>query len=487
MFDNIDNSNRADLQSVAEFIRSLVPPSIAIKERMNEDGSLAGVSPDESAIFIDPVVLAEEIRGLSILAAKGVVGVKINEELAHTASFNALTQAEVDAYVDALSDADFDVIIREYTSNTPDPAFAQKFVAALASEDPQVVLNAKRALAEEKLRMYLQKATRGFTTEEDYRFWKSEPSLLALLKRYFSGAIRRFAFNRKQIGGAGGAALNKMIVEMRAIEVGFVRQPNFQAFDANNPEASFSSFVSMSNQDYARDAVNAAPTGEQTELDVTNIGADVKEAKAKAKEAAGRFKLGEITREEYNAIVDELLPLAEFDEVPVPATLEDIQRGLGNRPVSNQDPRLKKELIVEPESIPEGERIQSRLDIPAYDKQNVWVVSIHTDTGTQRTGPIQGYANSIVLRNVGFNIASEKAALNIATGKSKSTIATMVGDSVSMTSEAAYDYAQEAKASGEWVEVGMNPQRHSYFYVKETQEPVEGASDFIQVGGMIKH
>ena len=485
MFDNIDNSNRADLQSVAEFIRSLVPPSIAIKERRNEDGSLAGVSPDESAIFIDPVVLAEEIRGLSILAAKGVVGVKINEELAHTASFNALTQAEVDAYVDALSDADFDVIIREYTSNTPDPDFAQKFVAALASEDPQVVLNAKRALAEEKLRMYLQKATRGFTTEEDYRFWKSEPSLLALLKRYFSGAIRRFAFNRKQIGGAGGAALNKMIVEMRAIEVGFVRQPNFQAFDANNPEASFSSFVSMSNQDYARDAVNAAPTGEQTELDVTNIGADVKEAKAKAKEAAGRLKIGEITREEYNAIVDELLPLAEFDEVPVPATLEDIQRGLGNRPVSSQDPRLKKELIVEPESIPEGERIQSRLDIPSYDQQNVWVVSIHKDTGTQRTGPIQGYANSIVLRNVGFNIASEKAALNIATGKQKRTIATMVGDSVSMTSEAAYDYAQEAKASGEWVEVGMNPQRHSYFYVKETQEPVEAASEVIQVGGMV--
>ena len=487
MFDNIDNSNRADLQSVAEFIRSLVPPSIAIKERMNEDGSLAGVSPDESAIFIDPVVLAEEIRGLSILAAKGVVGVKINEELAHTASFNALTQAEVDAYVDALSDADFDVIIREYTSNTPDPAFAQKFVAALASEDPQVVLNAKRALAEEKLRMYLQKATRGFTTEEDYRFWKSEPSLLALLKRYFSGAIRRFAFNRKQIGGAGGAALNKMIVEMRAIEVGFVRQPNFQAFDANNPEASFSSFVSMSNQDYARDAVNAAPTGEQTELDVTNIGADVKEAKAKAKEAAGRFKIGEITREEYNAIVDELLPLAEFDEVPVPATLEDIQRGLGNRPINGKvDPRLKKEIIIEPESIPEGERIQARLDIPSYEKQNVWVVSIHTDTGKKRTGSIRGYSSTVVLRNVGFNIASEKAALSIATGeRSKTTIATMVGDSVSMTSEAAYEYAQEAKASGEWVEVGMNPQRHSYFYVKETQEPVEAASEVIQVGGMV--
>tara|TARA_R110002167_G_scaffold53817_1_gene153909 strand:- start:1281 stop:8654 length:7374 start_codon:yes stop_codon:yes gene_type:complete len=485
MFDNVDNSDRADLQSVAEFIRSLVPPSIAIKERMNEDGSLAAVSPDESAIFIDPVVLAEEVRGLSILAAKGVVGVKISEELAHTASFNALTQAEVDAYVDALSDADFGDILRDYTSNTPDASFAQKFVAALASEDPQVVLNAKRALAEEKLRMYLQKATRGFTTEEDYRFWKSEPSLLALLKRYFSGAIRRFAFNRKQVGGAGGAALNKMVVEMRAIEAGFVRQPNFQAFDANNPEASFSSFVGMSNQDYARDAVNAAPTGEQTELDVTNIGADVKEAKAKAKEAAGRLKNEEITREEYNAIVDELLPLAEFDEVPVPASLEDIQRGLGNRPVSNQDPRLKKELIVEPESIPEGERVQARLDIPAYENQNVWVVSIHKDTGTKRTGPIQGYSNTVVLRNVGFNIASEKAALNIATGISKSTIATMVGDSVSMTSEAAYDYAQEAKASGEWVEVGMNPQRHSYFYVKETQEPVEGASEVIQVGGMV--
>ena len=160
---------------------------------------------------------------------------------------------------------------------------------------------------------------------------------------------------------------------------------------------------------------------------------------------------------------------------------------MGNRPINGKvDPRLKKEIIIEPESIPEGERIQARLDIPSYEKQNVWVVSIHTDTGKKRTGSIRGYSSTVVLRNVGFNIASEKAALSIATGKrSKTTIATMVGDSVSMTSEAAYDYAQEAKASGEWVEVGMNPQRHSYFYVKETQEPVEAASEVIRVGGMV--
>jgi len=232
-------------------IRSLLPPSIQIKvAEIDTGGSLAYASKDESAIFINRGVLANILasRDFDSLSAKNIIGVSVNEEIAHIAGFNALTQEEVDNYVESLSDGDYQKIITEYTQNSPD-SVAAALRAELASEDADVVLATKRQLAEEKLRMHLQKVTKGFTTEEDVRFWKKNPSLLAMLKRYFAGVMRRFAANREPLGGAGGAALNKMVNEMRAIEVGFVRQPNSMSFDPENPEATYQ-MLRTANQDF---------------------------------------------------------------------------------------------------------------------------------------------------------------------------------------------------------------------------------------------
>jgi hypothetical protein len=239
-------------------IRSLLPPSIQIKvAEIDTGGSLAYASKDESAIFINRGVLANILasRDFDSLSAKSIIGVSVNEEIAHIAGFNALTQEEVDNYVESLSDGDYQKIITEYTQNSPD-SVAEALRAELASEDADVVLATKRQLAEEKLRMHLQKVTKGFTTEEDVRFWKKKPSLLAMLKRYFAGVMRRFAANRKPLGGAGGAALNKMINEMRAIEVGFVRQPNSMPFDPENPEATYQ-MLRTANQDFFESEVEA--------------------------------------------------------------------------------------------------------------------------------------------------------------------------------------------------------------------------------------
>ena len=242
-------------------IRSLLPPSIQIKAaEIDTGGSLAFVNEDESAISINRGVLANILasRDYDSLSAKNIIGVSVNEEIAHTAGFNALTQEEVDNYVESLSDGDYQKIITEYTQNSPE-SFAEELRAGLASEDADDVLATKRQLAEEKLRMHLQKVTRGFTTEEDVRFWKSKPSLFAMLKRYLAGALRRFAANRKPLGGAGGAALNKMINEMRAIEVGFVRQPNSMSFDPNNPEATYQ--MQVNGAKGIDDVLYSAPVG----------------------------------------------------------------------------------------------------------------------------------------------------------------------------------------------------------------------------------
>jgi hypothetical protein len=198
--------------------------------------------------------------------------------------------------------------------------------------------------------------------------------------------------------------------------------------------------------------------------------------------AAQDLKAGLIDRDQYQRIVDMRMPLRKFDEVPIPAGKEDMLRGLGDRKAGE---RLKRDLIQNPEDIAKGRLLEARLDIPAYDEENVWVVSLHEprpDLNKGSAGRVVAYTPTSVFRNVTFGV-TETAALNIAAGKPKSTIATMRGEYVPMTSQQAYELALGNKDL--WVEIGMNPIRHTYFYDKDTQTPVVSAKEVVQVGGMV--
>jgi hypothetical protein len=135
-----------------------------------------------------------------------------------------------------------------------------------------------------------------------------------------------------------------------------------------------------------------------------------------------------------------------------------------------------------------GTRVKSRLDIPAYEKTDTWIVTVH-----DLKGGVIGYAKSAVLNNVEFDQFS-KAANKIAGGvrdskgrkATKSTFATMKGDWVDLNERQAEQMANEALNDPEnWVEVGMNPIRYGYFYVKETGEKILSSSQVIQVGPLV--
>tara|TARA_R110001592_G_scaffold155117_2_gene384670 strand:+ start:932 stop:13306 length:12375 start_codon:yes stop_codon:yes gene_type:complete len=245
--EGVSEADRPKVRELYNYIRGLVPVGIDIKLTTESRGSAAFVDPDSSAIFINLPVMLSQTGDVSDIAGRAIAGVIINEELTHTASFNALTAEEIQNYIDSLSDSDYVDIAKEYLVGNE--GGLATMLARLQSSDPQVVAGAKYQLAEEKLRMHLQKVTRGFTTEDDTQFWKSKPSLLRILNRYFRGIINRWVANRKKIGPAADVALNKLIIEMRAIEVGFVRQPTKMAFNPENPMEAFRMFGTV-NQDF---------------------------------------------------------------------------------------------------------------------------------------------------------------------------------------------------------------------------------------------
>jgi len=146
--------------------------------------------------------------------------------------------------------------------------------------------------------------------------------------------------------------------------------------------------------------------------------------------------------------------------------------------------------------INEGELVKARLDIPAYTRTDTWIVTVHDS----KSGVI-GYAKSAVLRNVLFGnrdkngnmVQFSKASNRIAAGVldskgkkvTKSPFATMQGYWVDVEAVEARRMANEALASDDWVEVGFNPQRYGYFYVKETGEKILRSPEVVQVGPLL--
>jgi len=194
-------------------------------------------------------------------------------------------------------------------------------------------------------------------------------------------------------------------------------------------------------------------------------------------QAAQDLKDGNITGKEYRKIAKAEMPMRPitretFPEMP---TLKEIVGSLGK----NQSEKGIVGLNLE---IPDGTRVGSRLDIPAYDKYDTWVVSLHD--GTVRNGKAIGYGQTAVLDNVEF-FTEGQGALNIATKKPKATIARIHGDYKNEDPEAVYNKVFELMDDPEWTQVGMNPFRHSFFYDKATGKPVTRADEVLQVGPLV--
>jgi hypothetical protein len=192
--------------------------------------------------------------------------------------------------------------------------------------------------------------------------------------------------------------------------------------------------------------------------------------------AAQGIKEGTVTREQYSKLVNKLKPVTPYAEVPAPATVADMQRGLTSDKVER--------IGVPSETLKAGDPVGLRLDIPAYSNNGVWVVSVHEQGAGYSAGKSIGYESVAAVTNPTFGVV-EKAALAIAGGKPKATIAVMKGDWKPVTPKQASTSAKAALKSDKWVQVGMDPTRHAYFYDRDSMEPVVSADEAIQIGPLV--
>ena len=218
----------------------------------------------------------------------------------------------------------------------------------------------------------------------------------------------------------------------------------------------------------------AAPAPKMEQAVLPFVG---KEQFTELQQAAQNLAAGKITRDEWDATVARLKPVKEFASVPELTSIDDIKK-VG---------KLKQQKINKPETIKDGQRIALRLDIPSWRDYKTWVVAVHeaTKSGSANVrGPI-AYTNAVAINNVTFS-SREELSFRIAQGiENKDWAAVANGDKQPMTAEEVQAMAKEAINSPEWVQVGFNPEIHSYFWDRKTGEPIDKAEMVLQVGPLV--
>lgn len=200
------------------------------------------------------------------------------------------------------------------------------------------------------------------------------------------------------------------------------------------------------------------------------------------KEAAEKYYQEEITQEEFLDIVKKERPIKPLTKVPAIPTFKEIIGSLDKNKVA-------KGIVGLTKSIKEGSRVASRLDIPAYERFDTWVVSVHDGV---KEGFAIAYGQTAVLKNVEF-ISSSLTALNIARGRitndgtmtAKTPMARIFGDWTNEDPQSVHDRAITFMNDPDWVQVGMNPFRYSWFYDKTDGMPLKSAEEVVQVGALV--
>jgi hypothetical protein len=193
--------------------------------------------------------------------------------------------------------------------------------------------------------------------------------------------------------------------------------------------------------------------------------------------------------EDYDKLILEEFAPTIFESVPVPAQALDI---LSSVRFKKTIPIKERQVVGVNHGIEGGELVALRLDIPAYNSYDTWVVTIHNAKNAKdHSGLVRAYASTGHIKDVSFG-SNPDVSLRIAKGDaSKSTIARMLGKWQPHNSDDLYRKAvnilPEANdpRNKEWVQIGMNPYRHSFFYEKTTLRPVKSAEEVIQIGGLV--
>ena len=206
-------------------------------------------------------------------------------------------------------------------------------------------------------------------------------------------------------------------------------------------------------------------------------------------EEAQALERNEITSKEFRekAFAD----VEKFTELEQLPTFTEIVFALDKNKREKGIIGLAKSMAQGAKKIAAGDKVMARLDIPAYNRFDVYVPQI-TFKKEGAKGAESVFSRTMVIEDVKFP-TPQKPSFDIARGeKTKYPHATINGQVASnptskkmYTDQEAHDLAKSVFDDPDFVHVGYNPDRGGFFYDRETNMPVFDSPLVVQIGKQI--
>ena len=343
----------------------------------------------------------------------------------------------------------------------------------------RVLKNTRNPMMGDKVSLYDTLMSRDIdaaVAEETSQFRKERE-----LKAYVFGLLDQARQNNVQIGGLGSAFV-RFVNFVKSVREAVGNMLNGQGFTTVE-EAFAGVSAGVAQRGLNTGQKTSGPEYSRAE-NFSRIGmphTKILDRDSVLEENVAKLEAGEITPDQWDALVRQRKPVELYDieNIPVPATPEQAVNAL------YEDKQDKYGLAKQ--YYKEGDPVKLRLDIPAYarkDGKNAWVNAIHDgSSGTQTKKPTV-YESVSAATDVTFSV-TESAALATAKGAGKAPYATMRGGFKPITPKEAYAKAKQVHTDPAWVQVGMDPTRHSFFYTRGDMKPVVAAEEVLQIGPLV--
>lgn len=234
----------ARLENAAEYytswVRNYVPAEIVVETSDSSpvvakiDGRSGNLvfNPKRAAIALNKLVSDKNVdpeKRNHVLAAI------INEEIGHAAANEMLTDEQILEVIDAMTDADYEAIIKEYYPIDQREAALER----LRSADSETVAVEKYKLANEAIVAHASMAMRGMTTNQQVAFLSTNPSLIPTFIQYLKAFLSKLTYHRtmKDLSPEMRTAVNNTVREIRAMELGYRPSPDSMSYNGRNGEA----------------------------------------------------------------------------------------------------------------------------------------------------------------------------------------------------------------------------------------------------------
>ena len=217
-----------------------------------------------------------------------------------------------------------------------------------------------------------------------------------------------------------------------------------------------------------------------------NLKLQRKEKHVSTQQKYNEYEQGKITYKDYHSSVmndvddagQKLYAPVMYNSAPLLNDALDIFTFL---PRSTKD---KTKIIGVNEVIKNNEIVALRLHIPAYQQYNKYIVTVHGGTNITQ-GVVRGYSNTGYIKKVNFNSSRTGTKKVHDRIENKNTFGRMEGEWQNHSPEELLSMAKQFINDTEWVQVGYNPDKFSYFYNKLTGNPLKSADEVIQIGALV--